>query len=190
MRTVMTSLGCWLVLTLAAAPPAMAEGEGFKVGVFDPQRVFEGTALGQRVQAELSGFKERKQAEIAEKEKLLADQQQQLRSQELSLSPDRRATIEREVQRLVLDLQSSREAAVRALQLESSSAQAGFEDKLLTTVRELGRSEGFSIILDSSVVAWAESSVDLTTSVIDRFNTLFPVESGEPKPPTPPAEGR
>jgi outer membrane protein len=161
------------LLLLAASPVALAQS--VKVGVFNAQVVSENTQMGQRIQAELTVFTERKESEIVKRQERLAALRQQLSQQSLSLSSDKRSALEMDVQRHALELQSFQEAAGRELELEYASATRDFQDKLVLAVDTFGSDEGFSILLDRSQVAWAASATDVTSAIIDRFNRMFPV---------------
>ena len=110
-RTVLGSL--LIAAALVAGSQVRAQGGpgGQKVGVFDAQRLSEETAEGKRVQAELTAFKDKKQAELQAKEKEVNDLQAQLQAQSLSLSGERRAAMEKDIQRKMLDLKSARDSA-------------------------------------------------------------------------------
>ena len=89
-----------LAAFLAASGAAWAQGQApSKIGVFDAQRISEETAEGKRIQTKLNGFRDKKQAEIVEKEKAVQALQEKLQAQTLSLSPDKRTELEKEIQR-------------------------------------------------------------------------------------------
>ena len=157
-----------------------AAAEGIRVGVFNAQTVSESTEIGKKIQAQLTAFSEEKEKQIAERQKKLADLRQQLSQQSLSLSGDKRAELEKDIQRHVLALQSFQETARSELELEYTSATRGFQEKLLAAISEFGKNEGFTLILDTSQVAWFDTSVDLTSALIDRFNKMFPSETPAP----------
>ncbi len=165
---------CCLALVLSTALAAQAQS--LKVGVFDAQAVSENSEMGKRIQAELTAFTEAKEAEIAQRQERLAVKRKDLSQQSLSLSPEKRAMLEKNIQRLILELQSLQESASRELELEYGSATNDFREKLVAAVAGFGRDEGFSLLLDHSQVAWAVAGIDVTSAVIDRFNRMFPVE--------------
>jgi outer membrane protein len=186
MRRLLVSLS---IITAAHAFPVLAQDPGpVKVGVFDAQRISEETAEGKRIQTQLSAFRDKKQAEIAAKEKEVTDLQGQLSSQALSLSPDKRAALEKDVQRRAIDLNQAREAAGREMQLEVNEAQNRFQAQLLSVVEKFGRDEGFGVILERSLVAYASQAVDVTTALVDRFNRAAPAAPAEAAPPKPAGE--
>jgi outer membrane protein len=166
-----------LAALVAWAKPAAAQGS-FKVGVFDPTRVSTDTAAGQRVQGELTATRDRMQQEIAAKETEINQLQQQLNQQALSLSIDRRTALEIDIQRKLLELNTSKDLATRELQLEVAAAEARFNEKLFAVVEQIGRDEGFALLLDAAAVAWAAETIDVTSLVVERFNQMFP-EKGD-----------
>jgi outer membrane protein len=104
--------------------------------------------------------------------------QNQLNTQALSLSPDRRADLDKQIQRKVLELNQTREAATSEMQIEIGEAQGRFQEQLLAVIDDFGREEGFTLILEASLVAYADQSADVTTAIVDRFNQVFKAETG------------
>jgi outer membrane protein len=189
-----TVLGGLLVAAaVAAGTPAHAQGAPAapRVGVFDAQRLSEETAEGKRVQAELGALKDRKQGELAGKEKELNDLNAQLQAQSLSLSADKRDAMTKDIQRKMLELKSARDAATNEFQLELQNAQARFQEQLFHVVETFARAEGFSVIFERSQVAFAAESVDITTALVDAFNRSTPQPAAAPADAKPaPAGGK
>jgi Skp family chaperone for outer membrane proteins len=85
------------------------------------------------------------------------------------------------IQKRILDLNAARESAGRELQLEINAAQGKFQEQLLAVVAQFGRDEGFTLIFEKGLVVWASETIDVTTSIVDRFNAMVPAAA--------PAEG-
>lgn len=166
-----------VVLTLVASGASAVQAQSLRIGVFDPQRVSEETELGKQLQGELGAFQKSKQKEIDDKRAQVEQMQEQLRTQELSLSSATRTQMEKDIQRRVLFLEAAQETATREMQLELSAAKMLFEEKLLIAVQEFGKSEQFTLILDHSLVAWSDKTVDVTSALIDVFNRMFPADT-------------
>ncbi|HXV75747.1 MAG TPA: OmpH family outer membrane protein [Candidatus Polarisedimenticolaceae bacterium] len=162
------------LIVLAGLGSSTAAQGSFKFGVFDPQRVSEETAEGKRIQAKLEQLRDKSQQEIASEEGKIAELQQQLNQQSLSLSPEKRTQMEIDIQKRLLQLNSRKDTMTRAFQLEIAGEEAQFNEKLRVVVGQFAQAEGFSVILEVGAVAFASPSVDVTTAVIDRFNTMFP----------------
>lgn len=168
-----------LLMILVAGTAAMAQG-AIRIAVFDPQRVSEETAEGVRIQAELTAFRNKKQTELSAMQGAVNALQDQLTAQALSLSPEKKQALEIEIQKKALDFQSTQEAAAREMQLEINSAQTRFQEQLLAVVERFGRDEGFDLILDRSLVAFAAPTLDVTTALVDRFNEWVQTPAAAP----------
>jgi Skp family chaperone for outer membrane proteins len=162
-----------IAVCLCIVTPAAAQQ---RIGIFDAARVSEETDEGRQVQARLEAFRTAKQAEITAKEQEVANLQNQLNTQALSLSPERQADLNKQIQRKLLELNQTREAATSEMQIEIGEAQARFQEQLLAVIDDLGREEGFAVILEASLVAYADKSADITTAIVDRFNEVFKVQ--------------
>ena len=178
----MKGIVCFVILVAAVAVvPAWGQAAApDKIGVFDAQRVSEETTEGKRVQARLTAFSEKKRAELAAKEKDAQDLQDKLNAQALSLSPEKRTSMEKDLQKKALELNQAREGAQREMQLEVAEAENGFREKLLGAVESFGREEGFAIVLERGAAIYVHPSHDVTTAIVDRFNRMFPLPQEAP----------
>jgi Skp family chaperone for outer membrane proteins len=165
-----------------AAPPT-------RICVFDAQRVSEETAEGKRVQVRLTTFSDKKRAELAAKEKEAQDLQDKLSAQALSLSTEKRAAMDKDLQKKVMELNQAREGAQKEMQLEVAEAENGFREKLLAAVESFGRDEGVAIIIERGAAIFVHPTSDVTTAIVDRFNKMFPaVAETAPAPAAPAAK--
>ncbi len=171
MKKMMIAMIAVCILTV----PALAQGT-MKIGVFDPVRISEETIAGKQTQEALKTFLEAKQRDLAEKEQELQALQAQAQSSSLSLSQDKLAELDKTLQLKALDLNAARESAQREWQLERNDAQAKFEQQLLAVINEFGKREGFDLLLDRSAVAYAAQGSDVTTALVDLFNSLVTTE--------------
>lgn len=170
-------------VVLLASTVAWSQGtDGPKIGVFDPGRVSEETNVGKQVAARLSALNDKKVGEIQAKEKLVNEMQTQLTSQGLSLSPEKRTQLEKDIQKAALELTQAREAARNELQLEVAEAQNQFQVQLLQVVEQFGREEGFDVILvnEPALIPFHSNGLDITTVIVDRFNKIFPGAGNTP----------
>ena len=179
-------------LAAAAALPARAQAPALKIGIFDANRVSEETEEGKRIAAKLSAFGDKKKAELAAKDKEIADLRAQLDSQNLSLSPEKQGQMQKDIQRKTLELQQGQEAARNEFQIEVSDAQNKFQEQLIRVINQFGRDEGFTIIIERTTggVAFASEAIDVTTAIVDKFNEVVKPQADDKAPaaakPTPP----
>ena len=175
----------FLFLALLAYPgivPAQAPVQ--KIGVFDAGRLSAETSLGKVITSRLNDLQEKKKADLQAKGKEIQSLQNKLDAQALSLSPEKRSAIEKDIQKKSLELNQAQEAARNDLQLEYNEEQEKFQQKMVVAIEQFSRDERFSIILEKNVIAYADPSIDVTTALVDRFNKLFPpvaVEEAKPE---------
>ena len=179
-----TTIGIALAAALAALAGVPAAAQGLKLGVFDPQRVAQESIQGKQLQARLDEMQSKKQAELAARGQEIQTLEKQFGEQQLSLSTDRRSALQIDIERKKLELENARNLATQQLQLEFAGAQSKFQEMLLKGIASYGRGESFDVILDVGSVAWASETVDVTTAIIDRFDSLFP-QGTEPPATTP-----
>ena len=173
-RPIRSILTVATVLALGALASSAWAQTSLKIGVFDSQRISEETLEGKRIQTELGGLRDAKQAEITGQEQAIAELQQRLSQQGLSLSADTRGALELDIQRRALALNNARDLATRELQLEVAAAEARFNERLAVVVNRFGQDESFALLLELGVTAWAANSVDVTTAIIDLFDQMYP----------------
>ena len=170
-RILVTLAATALLTAMFSAASAQAT---VKIGVFDPQRVSEETIEGKRIQATLEALRDKRQSDITTDERAIAEAQQQLTQQALSLSPEKVQQMEIDIQMRMLELNSRKETATRAFQLEIAAEEAKFNEKLRGVIGRFAQAESFQIILEVGAVAYAAPTVDVTTAIIDAFNRAYP----------------
>ena len=175
MHTIVRTTVAVFALVLLAAAAAPAQAQSIKIGVFDPGRVSEEAEDAKQIQSELIAIRDKKQTDIVAREQVINDLRQRLNQQALSLSSEKRTTMEIDIQRKMLEFNSLKEMASQELQLEFSAAEARFNDKLRNVVEQYARDQGFALILDVNVVVWAAAAIDVTTPIVDLYNLMYPV---------------
>ena len=171
MRILVTLAATALLVATFSAANAQTPS---KIGVFDSQRVSAETIEGKRIQATLEALRDKRQSEIAGEERTIAEAQQQLTQQALSLSAEKLQQMEIDIQMSMLELNSRKDMASRAFQLEVAAEEAKFNEKLRNVVSQFARSEEFTVILEFGAVFYAAASVDVSTGIIDAFNKAYP----------------
>ncbi|PYT07043.1 MAG: hypothetical protein DMF49_09425 [Acidobacteria bacterium] len=183
-RTMMAAV--WL---LGAAEVAFGQ-EPVRLGVFSFDRVSKETREGQRLQKQLSDFQEKKKADLDATEKELRNLQDRLAAQALSLSPERRLALEKEVQLKQNQLQLAREAAQRDWQIEFNQTRDRFQQQAVRIVEQIAREGRYSLVFENGQVVYHDAAVDITSEVIGRLDRAAGPPAAAPSkkdPSRPPA---
>jgi outer membrane protein len=156
-----------LVAGVALLAIGVSYGQSLKIGVFDAQKIFEQTAAGAKVNAELTALQQNKQKELEQDEQQLQELQQQLLSSAASLSQEKLKQRRLEIERKANELEAQRKSAMRELQVEFEEAQARWERRIRDIVRDYGDREGFTLILPIGAVVFHANTIDITDELIE-----------------------
>ena len=168
-------------------PPAPAAKfpEGAKYAYINIQAIAGTSAEGKASTARLEALRTKKANELAEKNRQVEGNQKKLTSS--VLAADAQAQIQREIDKLQLDIQRMTQDAQTELQDLQNELQLDFQRKLGPIVQQLSMEKGLQILFsqtDSGIV-WADPGLDLTGELIRRFDATM--AAAKPKAPaTPP----
>ena len=174
-----------------AAPLQPPFPAGAKFAFVDLQRVAAESVEGQAANAKVQEVSEQKIAEIAERNTRLQESQQELQQGQTILSADVRLQRQREIDRLLLDIErftQDAEVEVSALQ---QTLQIEFQQKLLPVIDQVANEKQLDFIFsvaDSGLV-WAAPSLDVTDEIIRQFDaggSPPPAAAASPSPSPPP----
>ena len=167
-------------------PPAQATPSrppfpaGAKFAFVNLQRVAAESVEGQASNAKVQEVSEQRIAELEEKNTELQATQQKLQEGQTVLSPEVRLQLQRDIDRMLLDIErfsQDAEAEVGGLQ---QTLQIEFQQKLLPVIDRVANEKQLDFIFsvaDSGLV-WAATSLDVTDEIIRQFDA-----SGSPPPP-------
>ena len=162
-------VGIWLGGALSSV--LAQTGDGTKVGVFDPGRVFELSQLGKKLRAEIETLTNEKREEVKKKEDELRVLRERLQQEEPSLSEERVSEREREMQQKNIELKRVRDDANREVQSHVSDIEQRFQKEVLKVIEVLGREGGYTVILDRAAVAFVSPAADITDLIVSRLNS-------------------
>lgn len=163
-----------------AAPARPPFPVGAKFAFVDLQRVAAESVEGQAANARVQELSEQKLAEIEEKNTMLQASQQKLAQGQTVLSPDVRLQLQREIDRMLLEIERfSQDAEVEVGTLQQT-LQIEFQQKLLPVIDQVANEKQLDSIFNvgESGLVWAAPSLDLTDEIIRQFDA-----SGSPPPP-------
>jgi outer membrane protein len=160
----------WLLGVALSLLSATAWPQTMQIGVVDQAAVFERTEEGRKIRAQLSTLRAAKQKEIEAKEEELSLLRQRFDAERLNMTEARRVEMERQVEQGLRDLQRMTEDADREMRTELNNMQEKFQREIFGIVEQLGQQEGFTVILERSVLFYHDNAIDITDRVIQKFN--------------------
>jgi outer membrane protein len=160
-----------------------AEAQTLRIGYINSQQILASSSEAAAAQQQFDQEMQRFQAEVQQLETEITGMQQRLEQQQLTLSPEARASREQQLQAKVDEYQT------RTTQLQQLADQRRNEliqpvmDKI-TVVIETIREEGqYSLILDvaAGAIISADSTLDLTPEVIRRLGPAAETAGAAPR---------
>lgn len=156
-----------------------------KVGFVDLQKAIDMTAAGKKAKTELEKEFESKKKELQKKEADLKKMQEDLEKKKGVLSEEVRNRRQAEFQQEVTKFQQTVAESEQTMRVRGQQLTQPILDKLQKAMAELGKEEGYSILLHQSermqLVLWAMKDADVTEAVVARVEKMNDSKSGKKK---------
>ena len=170
-RVTLLALGCGALMAAAAIPVA-AQAE-VKVAVIDVQRVVSESDAGKEAMAQLTQLREKKRVEGQNLQKELDALRDQFAKQRFTLSEEKLAELNKQIEDKNIALQRFQDDATRELNDAQRKTLSALEARIMPVINAVGKERGMTLIFNKfqSGLVYADDEVDLTDEVIRRFNT-------------------
>ncbi len=171
-RNMMMVVGLFVLLGYLGLAFGQAQTSGLKIGFVDIQKAVNECNAGKEAKKTILKEVEKLQRLFGEKQKELQTMKESLDKQAPMLTPDARATKEKELQNKIREFQrwqedSQNEINQKRLEMERTVALG-----LQRVIQKLGADEGYTCILElnENIVLFASKAVDLTDRVIKLYD--------------------
>jgi Skp family chaperone for outer membrane proteins len=170
-------LACMLPLMVQAAPtavtPVVAE-PGKPILIVDVKRILDESKASVNVQKKIEAQRADFQTEIAAKEKLIRQAEQELVSSRGKLDAAAYAEKENQLRAKFREVEQYVQERRRLLEQATTLSMGKVRSVLLGIVTEMARSRGAQAVLIRQQVLWSESALDITDEVLQRLNVDLP----------------
>ena len=145
-----------------------------RIGVIDVQRLLFDSKEGQAAVETLRNLREQKQAEAQTLQSEITALRDRLAEGRLSLSQDRLAELEKQVEDKLIDYQRFQDDAERALQKGQEDAFGKIERDVMPIINQVAVELGYSVILNKfqSGLLFASDTIDITDTILERFDQV------------------
>jgi outer membrane protein len=157
-------------LVMAAALPAAAQS---KVAVIDVQRVVAESDPGKQAIQKLKAVSDAKVQEGQAMQQELATLRDQINKQRFTVSEERLAEMNKELEDKTILIRRFEDDAKRELDDARRRELGGLEEQILPIINQIGQERGITLIFNKfqSGLVYADEAVDITDEVIRQFNT-------------------
>ena len=167
-----------------SAPSLSTTGAGTRVGTINIEQAVVGSNEGRRDFEALGKKLEPKQNELKGQNDELQALQKQLQTQQDKLSPDARASLQKQIETKKKSFDRSVQDAQEDAQNQQKEIFQRILQKMAPVIVKYAQDSGIGMIVDTSnpwpqsPILWAGQGVDITKTVVDAYNT----QSGVPAP--------
>ena len=143
-----------------------------KIAYVDIQKAVNECNLGKEAKKTIVKEAEKLHRQLTDKQKELQTMKESYDKQALMLTPDARATKEKEIQNKYREFQRWQEDAQNELNQKRGDAERSLYVSLQKVIQKIGADEGYTFILErnESIVLYASKTIDITDRVIKTFD--------------------
>ena len=177
------------VAPAAQAAPPRPFPAGVKYAFVNIQRIAAESAEGKALAVKVQALNQKKVAELNERNKQLQAAQQKLETGGSVLNPTALGQLQKEIERMQVDIQRFTEDAQQEVQALQQELQEEFQRKLTPILDKVGSEKGLHLLFSAADagLVWADLSLDITTEVIQKFDTMAKPAAAAPAPKPAPA---
>ena len=144
-----------------------------KIGVIDLQKILETSAAGKSIQAELKKEKDKMEADLKKKGAEIENIRKRLERESMVMGKEKREEKERESRIKINDFKSLQKKYRSDLQKHEGRLMQQLSDDINEIVNQMGKKEGYLLIINKLGVIYSPNSIDVTDKVIGKLNTKF-----------------
>jgi len=149
-----------------------------KIGVANLQRVLETSNQGKLAQEDIKKQKDQMEVELKQKGGEIEELRKQLELESMVMSKEKREDKEREIRIKINDFKSLEKRYRAQLQnLEKKLVNALLKE-VSTLVEEIGKKEGYLLIINNTGVLYSPNSINITDQLIKELNARHAKKSG------------
>jgi outer membrane protein len=158
------------VVALGAAAPALAQAQ--KIAIIDTERVLTASATGKQALESLNALRDEKQKQGEALTATLQDLQKRLEEGRLSLSQDKIAELQRQMEDKTLEFRRFQDDANRELGKRRDEVLAAVDAKVMPIINDYGKANGYDLIFRKfeSGLIYASDATDITDEVIAQLD--------------------
>lgn len=144
-----------------------------KIGVVNFQKIFETSDAGKKVKAELTKKGKELEADLQKQGAEIEELKKRIEREALVMSKENREEKEREFRIRVNDFKALQKRYEKDLQRAQKALLTRVKDDVFKVVAEIGKKEGFLLIIEKIGVLYAPSSIDITDRIIEKYNENY-----------------
>jgi len=149
-----------------------------KIGIVNLQRIMETSNPGKSAQAEIKKQKDKMEQELKTKGADIEELRKQFERESMVMSKEKREEKEREGRIKLNDFKSLQKRYRSQLKNIEKRLVSGIRQDVFALVEEMGKKEGYLLIINNFSVMYSPGSIDITDKLIKLLNDKYAKKSG------------
>ena len=144
-----------------------------KIGVVEYQRVIESSDAGKDIASQILSQKKTMEEELKGKGSEIIELKKRLDREKMVMSVEMRQEKERELRIKEYDAKMLQKKYEADLQEMNKRLTVPHMKEIQKIIAEIGKSEGYLVIMDKLAILYSPSTIDITDEVVKRYNTHY-----------------
>ena len=146
-----------------------------KIGIVDFERILKTSSAGKKATAEINNQGKKIEADLKKRGEEIEATKNKLEREALVMSREMREEKEREIRIKINDFKSLQKRYVAEFKEQEKRLVGRFQEEVLTILDEMGKQEGFLLILEKreAGVMFSPNTIDITDRIIQKYNVNF-----------------
>ena len=160
----------------ALAAPMFAQSAPQRVAVIDVQKVLSQSAAGKAAYERLKKMQDDRIAKAQKMDEEIRNLDNEINTKKLSLSEDKVTDLSKQLSDKKISMQRYAQDADREVQEARDKALLELNNRIMPVVDQVGKEMGLAAIFNKfeSGLVYASDAIDITDTVIKRFNEATP----------------
>ena len=141
-----------------------------KIGVIDFQRILETSSTGKSAQSEIDKKGKKMEAELKVKGAAIEELQKKVERDALVMSKEMREEKGREIRIKINDIKVLQKRYLSEFRELENRLVTRIKKDVLGLVKEIGKKEGYLLIIEKAGVLYYPNAIDLTDKLIQTYN--------------------
>lgn len=162
----------WLVVGMLVVNYSVGFAqERIKIGYVDIQRVIGESQAGKRARDRFQAQVKKAEADLVKERQDIERLKSDLDKKGPLLKDEERRNLEVDLQKRSVNLQRSMSDYQQDLQVKNNEMMSEILKELEKIVNEVGKAEKFTMILERSQILYSDQGIDITSKVIETYNS-------------------
>jgi outer membrane protein len=172
-----TMIALFLAVLLSTTPCLAADVA--KIGVVDIQKVLLTSSAGKMAKAQINKKAREMEANLTVKKEEIETLKENLEREALVMNKETRDERERDIRIKINDIKSLKNTYENDLKKIEGKVVKRIQKDVDVIIEEMGKKEGYLLIISNPVVLYAPTSIDITDQLIQAYNNVLAEKGGD-----------